>query len=57
MRALLATSVLIGGDAPVGVVGAVSSASFAELHFGVLVASDPVERARRAEQLASTSSR
>jgi predicted nucleic acid-binding protein len=51
MRALLDTSVLIGADAPGDVEGAISAASLAELHFGVLVASDPVERGRRAQRL------
>ena len=31
--------------------GAISAASLAELHFGLLVASDPDERARRAQRL------
>ena len=51
MRALLDTSVLIGGDPPGDVEGAISAASLAELHFGVLVAVDPVERGRRAQRL------
>ena len=36
-RALLDTSVLIGGHAPGELEGAISAASLAELHFGVLV--------------------
>lgn len=52
MRALLDTSVLIGQDAPVDVEGAVSVVSITELHFGVLVARDPDERARRTDRLA-----
>ena len=52
MRALLDTSVLIGADAPAGVEAAISVVSITELHFGVLVASDPDERARRADRLA-----
>jgi predicted nucleic acid-binding protein len=48
-RALLDTSVLIGATADVE--GAISAASLAELHFGVLVATDPDERARRAQRL------
>ena len=51
MRALLDTSVLIGSDAPGAVEGAISAASLAELHFGVLVARDPDERARRVQRL------
>ena len=50
-QALLDTSVLIGAAPPVGIEGAISSASLAELHFGVLVAGDPDERARRAQRL------
>jgi len=51
MRALLDTSVLIGAAAPGDLEGAISAASLAELHFGVLVAGDPDERARRAQRL------
>ena len=51
MRALLDTSVLIGAAGPGDLDGAISAASLAELHFGVLVASDPVERGRRAQRL------
>jgi predicted nucleic acid-binding protein len=51
VRALLDTSVLIGAEAPSDVEGAVSSASLAELHFGVLVAPDDEERARRVQRL------
>src|SRR4051794_13322087 len=51
MRALLDTSVLIGAADPGALAGAISAASLAELHFGVLVASDPVERGRRAQRL------
>ena len=51
MRALLDTSVLIGDDAPEGVQAAISVASLAELHFGVLVARDDDERARRSQRL------
>jgi predicted nucleic acid-binding protein len=50
-RALLDTSVLIGADAPGELEGAISAASLAELHFGVLVTADPDERARRAQRL------
>jgi predicted nucleic acid-binding protein len=51
LRALLDTSVLIGADAPGDVEAAVSAASLAELHFGVLVAADDEERARRVQRL------
>ena len=50
-RALLDTSVLIGAEAPGDLEGAISTASLAELHFGVLVAADSDERARRAQRL------
>ena len=50
-RVLLDTSVLIGAGAPADVEAAISAASLAELHFGVLVAADPDERARRAQRL------
>ena len=51
MRALLDTSVLIGSDSPGELEGAISAASLAELHFGVLVAADDDERSRRAQRL------
>ena len=51
MRALLDTSVLMGAHDPGTLEGAISAASLAELHFGVLVASDPDERARRGLRL------
>lgn len=51
MRALLDTSVLIADTAPSGVDAAISAASLAELHFGLLVARDDDERARRAQRL------
>jgi toxin FitB len=51
MRAVLDTSVLIGAEAPGELEGAISAASLAELHFGVLVAADAVERGRRAQRL------
>ncbi len=50
-RVLLDTSVLIGSGIPDDREGAISVASLAELHFGVLVASDTDERARRAQRL------
>jgi predicted nucleic acid-binding protein len=51
MRALLDTSVLISGQAPGDVEAAISVASVAELHFGVLVAVDHDERALRTQRL------
>jgi predicted nucleic acid-binding protein len=51
MRALLDTSVLIDDEAPDGVEAAISVASLAELHFGVLVARDDDERALRTQRL------
>jgi len=51
VRALLDTSVLIGSESPGELEGAISAASLAELHFGVLVASADDERARRVERL------
>jgi predicted nucleic acid-binding protein len=51
MRAVLDTSVLIGAAGPGELEGAISAASIAELHFGLLVAADDDERARRAQRL------
>jgi toxin FitB len=51
VRAIIDTSVLIGVASPEGLEGAISAASLAELHFGVLVADDADERARRAQRL------
>jgi toxin FitB len=51
VRAVLDTSVLIDASAPRDVEGAISSGSLAELHFGVLLASDEDERAIRAQRL------
>ena len=51
MRALLDTSVLIGAESPGDVEGAISAASLAELHFGILVAAEENERARRSQRL------
>jgi len=51
VRALLDTSVLIGAASPGDLEDAISAASLAELHFGVLVVRDPDERARRAQRL------
>jgi toxin FitB len=51
LRALLDTSVLVGGESPGDLEGAISAASLAELYFGVLVARGADERARRAMRL------
>lgn len=51
MQVLLDTSVLIAEDGPADLECAISAASLAELHFGVLIARDPDERARRAQRL------
>ncbi len=52
MRALLDTSVLIATDvARLDGELAISAASLAELHFGVLVTSDPATRAERLRRL------
>lgn len=51
MRAILDTSVLIGAHQPGELEGAISAASLAELHFGVAVAQEPDERARRGLRL------
>lgn len=48
---LLDTSVLIGAQTPSDLEGAISAASLAELHFGMLFATDDDERARRAQRL------
>lgn len=53
MRAVLDTSVLVGDEPPGGVQAAISVASLTELHFGVLVAGDDDERARRTDRLAA----
>lgn len=50
-RVLLDTSVLIGSEDPGEVESAISVASLAELHFGILIAPDDDERARRAQRL------
>jgi toxin FitB len=51
LRALLDTSILIADDAPGDVESAISAASLAELHFGVLLADSEDERARRTQRL------
>ncbi len=52
MRALLDTSVLIGElPPPEGIEAAISVVSITDLHFGVLVADDDDERARRTARL------
>jgi predicted nucleic acid-binding protein len=53
MRVVLDTSVLIGEEPPGDVEAAISVASITELHFGVLVADDDDERARRTTRLAA----
>lgn len=56
MRALLDTSVLIGDQPPPDVEAAISVASLAELHFGVLLAADDDERALRTQRLGAIES-
>ncbi|MGD0454857.1 MAG: PIN domain-containing protein [Solirubrobacteraceae bacterium] len=56
MRALLDTSVLIGEEIPPDIEAAISVASLAELHFGVLVAADDDERAVRTQRLGAIES-
>lgn len=57
MRAVLDTSVLIGEEPPPSQVeAAISVASIAELHFGVLVARDDDERAVRTQRLGAIES-
>jgi predicted nucleic acid-binding protein len=56
MRALLDTSVLIGEEPPPDVEAAISVASLAELHFGVLVAADDDGRALRTQRLGAIES-
>jgi predicted nucleic acid-binding protein len=51
VRAVLDTSVLIGSRGPDELEGAISVASIAELHFGVLAAPSDDERAVRAQRL------
>jgi predicted nucleic acid-binding protein len=51
VRALLDTSVLIDDSGPGDVEAAISTASLAELHFGLLATDDEEERARRALRL------
>ena len=52
MAVLLDTSVLIGAErGPAEEEAAISAISLAELHFGVLLASEPEERARRTARL------
>jgi toxin FitB len=56
VRALLDTSILISDTAPADVEAAVSVASIAELHFGVLVTGDEDERAIRIQRLGAIES-
>ena len=52
MKAVLDTSILIATDVPVMADElAISAASLAELHFGVLVTADPAVRAERLRRL------
>lgn len=52
MRAILDTSILISGDPDLlPDEASISVVSLAELHFGVLLADDPRERARRLRRL------
>ncbi|MDW8337881.1 MAG: PIN domain nuclease [Thermoleophilia bacterium] len=51
MRTLLDTSILIGAESPGDLEGAISAASLAELHLGLLVARSEEERARRSQRL------
>lgn len=54
MRAVLDTSVLIGEDPPpAGWDVAISAVSLGELHFGVMLARAPEERARRMVRLSA----
>jgi predicted nucleic acid-binding protein len=58
MRAVLDTSVLIGAQPPpLEIEAAISVVSLAELHFGLLVASDQETRAIRATRLGSIEAR
>ncbi|HWF71771.1 MAG TPA: PIN domain-containing protein [Solirubrobacteraceae bacterium] len=56
MRALVDTSVLISDELPPDVEAAISVASLAEIHFGVLVAADDNERALRTQRLGAIES-
>jgi len=51
LRVLLDTAVLIGAESPGELSGAISAASLAQVHFGVLVADSEDERARRSQRL------
>jgi hypothetical protein len=51
LRFILDTSILIAAESPGEFEGAISAASLAELHFGVLVTSSEDERARRSQRL------
>jgi toxin FitB len=56
MRVLLDTSVLVGDEPAPDVEAAISVASLAELHFGVLIAADDEERALRTQRLGAIES-
>ena len=53
MRAVLDTSVLIAAEPSSPREAAISVVSISELHFGLLLATDPDELARRAQRLAT----
>jgi toxin FitB len=58
LRAVLDTSVLVAGEAiPPGLQSAISTVSIAELHFGLLVASDDATRGLRLARLGLLESR
>ncbi|MDZ7918251.1 MAG: type II toxin-antitoxin system VapC family toxin [Rhodococcus sp. (in: high G+C Gram-positive bacteria)] len=58
MRTVLDTSVVIGDHlAEIGGELAISSITLAELHFGVLVAADPQQRAARLQRLVAVEQR
>lgn len=54
---MLDTSVLIADEIPAGLDTAISVVSIGELHFGLLVAADDDERARRAARLGAIEAR
>lgn len=51
MRVLFDTAAVIGAESPGDLEGAISVASLAELHFGMLAAGDDEERSRRSQRL------
>ena len=56
MRVLLDASVPIGDEKSLDIEGAISVASLGELHFGVLIATDEDDRARRTQRLGAVTS-